>query len=308
MAAEDSSTSDSASEGTSKGANLHRTISENAVKSAKRLQKTVTEHAEYAFDGGPTVHNTSLYRIILGDTVAAAITSFAVSPVVTICDKAVCDAAAGHMSMTSSIRSSTKTLLTQPHHFFMSKGFVLVWGVYTLTYGVSNVVQSVFKRAGKNPALPTFLATAAVNIPSSVFQDRFFTSWFGTARKGRFHPATYALWATRDMATVLGSFTLPGLLAGHLQKATGTTSERARFGAQLLVPSMVAVVVHPPLHLLGIDIYNRPALQLAERLPMIGSLLPKTALLRFCRVMPAFGCGGIINGSVRETISGIPKA
>lgn len=166
--------------------------------------------------------------------------------------------------------------------------------------GVSNLVQTLCNRKGVDPALPTFLATASVNIPSSVLQIRCFASWFGTAQTAGFSLLTYGLMASRDMATVLSSFTLPSLLTTPIERVTGTTPENARFGAQLLVPSAVAILIHPPLHLLALDLYNRPTLKLADRFPLLSSLVPSTALVRFARIMPAFGCGGIINRYVRE--------
>jgi hypothetical protein len=166
-------------------------------------------------------------------------------------------------------------------------------------------MQTLCRSQKLDAALPTFLATAAVNIPSSVYQDRCFTAWYGAGARGRFHTLTYGLWAMRDIATVLGSFTLPGMLSQHVQQATGTTPERARYGAQLLVPSAVAVVVHPPLHLLALDLYNRPGLTLGERFPLLGSLLTRTAALRFARIMPAFGLGGVINTRVKDIVNGV---
>lgn len=271
---------------------------------SSRLKKTVTEHAQYVYREEESKLQPTLGRSLVADAIAASVTAFAVSPVVVLCDKSVVQASASGITIGQSLRAQCAALVTRPASFVGSRAFGLVWGVYALTYGVSNLVQTVSKRRGVDGALPTFLATAAVNIPSSVLQDRYFTAWFGKAR-GRFSPISYSLWAARDMATVLGSFTLPALLAGPLQRATGSTQEAARFQSQLLVPSAVALVVHPPLHLLAIDLYNRPTLRLAERSPLLSSLLPSTAAIRFARILPAFGCGGVINSRLKELINGL---
>ena len=302
--------------GASDDATVTRRLQQTLTKNSRRLKQTVTEHAEYVYgeekdpfaaQHGPAEETVQhLPRVLGADVLAAAVTSFVISPVVVCCDKAVCDAAVGRHTMLESVRDSLRSVVFRPSSFFGGRAFALVFGIYTLTYGTSNLTQTLCRRNGVDAALPAFLATAAVNIPSSVFQDRCFTQWYGAARTGRFHVVTYGLWAMRDMATVLGSFTLPGILAKRIETSTGATPERARRGAQLLVPSSVALIVHPPLHLLAIDLYNRPTLSLTERFPLLGSLMSRTAALRFARIMPAFGLGGVINRVVRDACASAP--
>jgi hypothetical protein len=63
-----------------------------------------------------------------------------------------------------------------------------------------------------------------------------------------------------------------------------------------------------PLHLYGLDLYNRPTAQTAERLGFIKGEYGKTVLARIARIGPAFGFGGIGNTYLRtewhESVNG----
>ena len=50
------------------------------------------------------------------------------------------------------------------------------------------------------------------------------------------------------------------------------------------------------------DRYNRPLLSVPERMPFIQDFFLRTSLMRFCRIMPAFGAGGIVNTGVRASL------
>ena len=54
-----------------------------------------------------------------------------------------------------------------------------------------------------------------------------------------------------------------------------------------------------PLHLFGLDLYNRPNISLTERFSFIRTQYFKTAVARMSRILPAFGIGGIINRYTR---------
>ena len=115
---------------------LTKAISEHALASARRLKKTVTEHAEYVQDQmQPAAKPASqdIVRAVTADLAAAGVTSFAISPVVAICDMAVVHAAAKRMTMAASIRQSLSTLAFRPWAFIGTRGFAVVWGIYTAT-------------------------------------------------------------------------------------------------------------------------------------------------------------------------------
>lgn len=64
--------------------------------------------------------------------------------------------------------------------------------------------------------------------------------------------------------------------------------------AQLSSPVLVQTVA-TPLHLLGLDLYNRPGIEMGERLRHLKKIYTHSTLLRMLRFLPAFGIGGVVN-------------
>ena len=70
--------------------------------------------------------------------------------------------------------------------------------------------------------------------------------------------------------------------------------------AQLITPVSMQIL-STPLHLLGLDIYNRESAVSKERVSFIQQEYVKTTLARMARIFPAFGVGGVVNKYVRKT-------
>jgi hypothetical protein len=58
--------------------------------------------------------------------------------------------------------------------------------------------------------------------------------------------------------------------------------------------------VSTPLHLLGLDLYNRKNVNAKSRLSFISKEYIKSNTVRVCRTIPAFGVGGIGNKYFRD--------
>ena len=69
--------------------------------------------------------------------------------------------------------------------------------------------------------------------------------------------------------------------------------------AQFLSPAAVQLV-STPLHLLGLDLYNRQGVSGGERLTRVVRDWMKSSLARMGRIIPAFGVGGVVNTKVRR--------
>eukprot|EP00750_Incisomonas_marina_P000199 INCI10173.2.p1 GENE.INCI10173.2~~INCI10173.2.p1 ORF type:complete len:243 (+),score=34.16 INCI10173.2:45-731(+) len=188
------------------------------------------------------------------DVFAAMCTAFSVTPFILTIDKAVCDAAVQRFSMRESVTAGVKLLFTKPHLYFSQKAYAFVFGIYTITYATANFANTWANDIkGIDPSMPKFFATTAVNVPLSVLQDRFFVQWYGATRVRPVAIPTYVCWALRDSATISASFALPSILSKQFENRLGWSEGASLNAAQLLVPSLVSVLVHPPLHLLGID-------------------------------------------------------
>ena len=55
-----------------------------------------------------------------------------------------------------------------------------------------------------------------------------------------------------------------------------------------------------PLHLWGLDLYNRPGIRVTERVKRVVRDWGSSSVARMCRIVPAFGVGGVINGGMRR--------
>jgi hypothetical protein len=72
--------------------------------------------------------------------------------------------------------------------------------------------------------------------------------------------------------------------------------------AQFVAPAAVQVF-STPLHLLGLDFYNRNGTTtLGERWTQVRGAWAISTLARLCRIIPAFGVGGVVNAGVRKNL------
>lgn len=122
---------------------------------------------------------------------------------------------------------------------------------------------------------------------------------------------SYLLFAARDSLTVFASFNLPPLVAPYLPLAmSGAGFDLERYvsraaAAQFLAPAGIQLV-STPLHLLGLDLYNRSGggVGWRSRLGKVGRDWVGSSLARMARVVPAFGVGGVVNAGVRRRMTG----
>jgi hypothetical protein len=113
--------------------------------------------------------------------------------------------------------------------------------------------------------------------------------------------ASVGLFAARDSATILASFTLPGRLAPRLVTDLGMSPGGAEVTAQLLSP-LAMQFVSAPWHLLGMDLYNNPSSTQAQRIAFIKREYTKSALARCARIGSAFGIAGVGNKKIRKSL------
>ena len=70
--------------------------------------------------------------------------------------------------------------------------------------------------------------------------------------------------------------------------------------AQFVAPASVQLL-STPLHLLGLDLYNRgQTLSWRDRWAMVRKNWALSAIARICRIVPAFGVGGVVNSKLRR--------
>jgi len=235
------------------------------------------------------------------ETMSGITTALLVSPFVSIIDKAITTNASGIEPLVPAVKNGLKTFLFRPIYFLKQPSFLFIWGVFSSTYVVANNVEALCGRNNINPLYPKFFCSAVTNVTASVAKDYAFARMFG---KGPVKPMPYTslgLFATRDSMTILASFTLPHLIAEKLTKNMAFTSKNADITSQLLAPVSIQIL-STPLHILGLDIYNRHGsdVKFYDRLTFMKQEYLKTLMARVSRIFPAFGIGGVVNKQLRK--------
>ncbi|KAF2124919.1 hypothetical protein P153DRAFT_251419, partial [Dothidotthia symphoricarpi CBS 119687] len=259
--------------------------------------------------------NTEKLGLRMGvDALAAGSAATLIAPLITIIDKSIIENASGRNTLGESLKKSAREMLSKPHVFLTSRPFALVFALYFGTYLTANTIDTTSSTLHSTPlttttaGTPKFLATSTTNLALCLYKDNQFTQLFGSSRRPVPLP-TFALFTVRDCLTIFASFNLPPLLAPALERKMGDEVKRyveAQSLAQFVTPAAVQIV-STPLHLLGLDLYNRPAAMWVGGEGRVGRVLrdwAKSALARIGRIIPAFGVGGVVNLKVRRGMMG----
>lgn len=199
-------------------------------------------------------------------------------PATNVRTSSIVEKAAKGTSFSSCLLRSLRPALTRPHAFVFSRPFLLIFSLYFTTYATANTVDTLSSTISSKPATtvtsgPTkFVATSLVNMSMCVYKDSHFARMFGLSLSptstavSAVPKLSYALFAVRDSLTIFASFNLPLLIAPRLDNLPAGirskfpklfSTETGRMNtAQFLAPAAIQAV-STPLHLLGLDLYNR---------------------------------------------------
>lgn len=225
--------------------------------------------------------------------------------------RSIIENASGRRTMSDSIRASLRQLLVRPHLFLASRPFRLIFMLYGGTYLTANALDTAKATVANKSASSTtsgkekFIATSAANLSLCLYKDSQFTKMFGTVSARPIPGVSYALFAARDCLTIFASFNVPPLLAPALPLSESAEKYVSRAStAQFLAPAAFQLA-STPLHLLGLDFYNRNGgTAVGERLAKVRVDYWKSTLARMCRIVPAFGLGGVVNNGMRKGMMG----
>ncbi|RSL56644.1 hypothetical protein CEP51_014355 [Fusarium floridanum] len=256
---------------------------------------------------------------VFADAASAASAASLVAPLIAIIDRSIMENASGRNTLAASIKSSLRTILLRPHTLLLSKPTALIFCLYGGTYLTANAVDTASSTVSNRPASSVtagttkFAASSTANIGVCIYKDQVFVRLFGppgvTPRPVPM--ASYGLFALRDCLTIFASFNVPPLLGPYLdQRFTDEVKKRVSglYAAQFMAPAMVQFI-STPMHLLGLDLYNRPAsgpagavVSLRDRWDLIRRNWLISSVARICRIVPAFGVGGVVNMKVRKNL------
>lgn len=244
-------------------------------------------------------HSPLLSRIGV-ESLAATLSALSVAPAISIVDKAIVSNASGLEPLVPALINGVKTLFTKPLYFFKQPSFLFIWGVYSGTYIVANSIEAICERSQRSSFYPKFVGSSVANVSLSVVKDKAFAQMFGKGEARPMPLGTYGCFATRDSMTILASFSLPGLISVRLQDQFKITKLSADTAAQLATPVSMQIL-STPLHLFGLDMYNRSGnVSTTDRIAFIHREYVKTTLARMARIFPAYGIGGVVNKLVRK--------
>lgn len=122
---------------------------------------------------------------------------------------------------------------------------------------------------------------------------------FGNLPKDPFPISSLTLLFIRDIIAMAAAFTLPNMLAKSVSEYFNVSRDNGERIAQLSLPCLQQFVA-VPIHLMALDLYNRPNVTFGERVSYIRSIYINTVSLRMTRFLPAFGFGGIANTELRK--------
>ncbi|TQN74046.1 putative membrane protein [Colletotrichum shisoi] len=251
------------------------------------------------------------------DLFSAACAGTLVAPLVSIIDRSIMENASGRRGLGDCVRSCLRELLLRPHHFVLSKPFALIFALYGGTYLTANTLDTASSTVRNRPASEVtagtakFAASSAANIGICMYKDQVFARMFGPpgATPRPVSAVTYALFTLRDCMTIFASFNVPPRLGPWLNSRMGDEMAKRVSGltvVQFAAPAMVQLA-STPLHLLGLDVYNRPGatgapVSWADRWRSVAKNWGISTMARICRIIPAYGVGGVVNRKVRLSL------
>lgn len=169
--------------------------------------------------------------------------------------------------------------------------------MYVVTYLTANICTTLAAPNLMRLALITF-----ANMWSGIRKDAFIarSNRASKIQQQRKVPKTsFALFCARDVNAIGASFVMPRMLAPYVSTALPQLVGRASDVACQLMSPPICELVNTPIHLLALDLYNRPNCTGMERAQRVWKQYPTSVMVRIMRVLCAFSLGGISNRVMR---------
>jgi len=234
---------------------------------------------------------------VIGDYAAAATAAAMSAPLVACVDVAITKNTAGTERMWPSFFQEVSALARQPLAALRRPTVGWLFMLYVGTYGAANSVRTVTEARKVDSTVPVLAASTVANGSISIAKDRAFARMFGAIQPTTMPGMTYSVWLARDVLSVSFFFTVPPVLSEALSECGA--SRATADGVAYFTSPLVAQLFCTPLHLLGLDLYNRRGASPRERGHLLRKELAVTVAARCARMIPAFSLGGVVNRSLR---------
>ncbi|CCW72324.1 unnamed protein product [Phytomonas sp. Hart1] len=274
------------------------------------------------------------------DCTSAAVVAFSAAIPISIIDYSIMARVSG--TTDSSLKEFFKgirTLFLRPHKFFLptkeNKCCIVFWActtTYLFTYIGSNLAKSYCEPHGTvNEAnLAAGIVSGAVNTLFTMWKDGVILRQLppknttnSLTNSGRIPYITRGLFCTRDFLTCAAAFTLAPMLADWITRYTyyhkrieGLPKDaklpedegKVRLPmsisntAQIATPAALQFVT-TLLHITAIRYRQTyPNFDLKDLTQSLRATYLSSTLMRICRIIPAFGIGGILNQKIRTNL------
>jgi len=187
--------------------------------------------------------------------------------------------------------SGTKAVFRSPVACFRGADNRAVYAVYGSTYVAKNVSEISCKDQGIPTKWPMFFCTAIVNGAIGMWKDKYLAQLFGT-QVASFPLSSYLAFGCRDSVLIGVSFVVAPQVVPVVQEATGLSHFTADVVTQISVPAC-AQLLATPIHLTGLDYYNRPGIAFGQRVVDNIKASRGPILVRMFRQGYVFGFGSL---------------
>jgi hypothetical protein len=279
------------------------------------------------FDFKADIHNflESPNARVPKELACALTASLAVSPLVSIIDKAMIQDISSIRTLSSSMLHAGKELLTKPRLFLGGLSFRLTLAVYFGTYAVANLSEAALDarkvQDEQTRKVTKVGAASAANVSLLAWRDSIFARVFSAANSNNSNssnssnsnsgknsaPArrtplrTIGLFGARDTVTMAATFWAAPKVCEYVVEEYHWDEDKAEILCAFGIP-VISQFLTAPLHIHAIDYFHRPdaSTTTAERLIRIREEMAKVCFMRGLRILPAFGIGSYSNNKLRE--------
>ena len=234
-----------------------------------------------------------MYIMVLHELFAGITTSFIISPIMSIIDISIIKSQMSKENIGKSISDQIMYYSNNKHKFIKPLSVMSV--VYSSTYCTANISELYCKKKNIDYKLPTLLSTSLVNIISISYKDMIYSKILNSQMKS-FPMQCNLLFALRDALTINSCFIWKKDVINCLDRHM--MNNKSDILASIFLPCCVQSI-STPLHILAIDMYEKPKSSIADRLNNIKRCYKSILCGRMMRTIPAFGIGSFMNDMLR---------
>jgi hypothetical protein len=224
---------------------------------------------------------------------AGITSSIIISPIMSIIDISILKSQLHKEKISKSIVDNITFYSNNRHKLI--KPLLIMNMVYSSTYCTANLTELYCKKNNIYYKFPTLFATSLINILTISYKDMVYSKLLKNSFV-KFPLRSNFLLAIRDIMTINACFIWKKDLITYLDKYM--MHNKSEIISSIVLPSAIQIV-NTPIHILAIDMYEKPNSTIIERFKNIQLCYRAVLFGRILRAIPAFGIGSFINDMLR---------